>query len=103
MTSPAVVEHFAKMFEKMFSDDLRLMTISELSRRVGRDRGLLGHAMNLWESSHGAWGLAFVRLSSDIDNNSRYTCMKAWDDFVRRGELDSAKRGVLGYRGARYR
>ena len=99
LTSPSVVS----FFRQMFNDKRMLLSISELSGRVGRDRATLRHLMDLWESSKGAFGLAFIRMSSDADNSHRYTCLNAWDDYVRREELASAQRSEVGFRGARYR
>ena len=99
LTSPSVVD----FFKKMFNDKRMLLSISELASRVGRDRASIRHSMDLWEHSKGAFGLAFIRMSADADNNHRYTCLNAWDDFVRREELAAAERAELGYRGARYK
>lgn len=99
LTSPSVVS----FFRQMFSDKRQLLSIRELASRVGRDRATLRQAMNLWEHSKGALGLAFIRLTADADSSHRYTCLSAWDDYVRREELATAQRAELGYRGARYR
>ena len=99
LTSPSVVS----FFRQMFNDKRQLLSIRELASRVGRDRATLRQLMDLWEKSKGAFGLAFIRLTSDADSGHRYTCMSAWDDFVRREELASAQRSELGYRAARYR
>lgn len=99
LTSPSVVAFFSKMF----NDKRMLLSISELASRVGRDRASIRRLMDAWEHSKGAFGLAFIRMSSDADNNHRYTCLNAWDDFIRREELASAERAEIGFRGARYR
>lgn len=99
LTSPSVVAFFSKMF----NDKRQLLSIRELAARVGKDRATLRQLMDLWEESKGAFGLAFIRLTSDAENGHRYTCMSAWDDFVRREELASAQRMEIAYRAARYR
>lgn len=99
LTSPSVVS----FFRQMFNDKRMLLSISELASRVGRDRATLRHLMDLWEKSKGAFGLAFIRMSSDADSGHRYTCLSEWDDYVRREELASAQRSELGYLAARYR
>ena len=97
LTSPAVVEFFTRRL-----DDRRvLLSISELARRVGADRKSISYAMDDWERSHGAIGLAFIRLGGS-DNGHRHTCMSAYDDWVRRQEQASAGRSEIAYRGSRY-
>lgn len=98
LTSPAV----ADFFQKRLDDRRLLLSISELSRRVGASRKDISHAMDCWERSHGAFGLAFIRLSNDSDNAHRLTCMGAYDDWIRRKERDSAGRGVFSIREDRY-
>ena len=94
LTSPAVREYFNRILD----DKRHLMSVLELSRRVGANRRDLSYAMDLWTSSKGAFGLAFMRLNND---GRRYTCMSAYDDWVRREQLSSAGRGEIAWRGAR--
>lgn len=99
ITSPLVIE----FFREKFCTDTRLMSISELSRRVNCDRAKIRLQMDIWEHTKGAMGLSFIRVSNDGDNSHRFTCIKAWNDYVRREELAAAQRGELGYKAARYR
>ena len=99
LTRPSAIE----FFKRMFCNDVALLSISERADRVGKDRASIRNLMDAWEHSKGAFGLAFIRMSADADNKHRYTCMKAWKDYVRREELAAAQRAEIGYRGARYK
>ena len=99
LTSPSVIE----FFREKFCIDTMLISISELSRRVNCDRAKIRLQMDIWENTKGAMGLAFIRVSNDGDNAHRFTCLKAWNDYVRREELAAAQRAEMAYKAARYR
>lgn len=58
--------------------DVCLWTISEAARATGLSRDLITQAVKLWESSRGAFGLAFVRCSNSERAHVRKSQVLDW-------------------------
>jgi len=71
------------------NDDIRAMTISETSRTTGFCRDTIRNAMNLYESSKGAFGLPFMRATKCERRRSRKSMVIEW---MSRMERSAARR-----------
>jgi len=60
------------------NDDIRAMTISEISRVTGYSRDTIRSAMNLYEASKGALGLAFMRATIGERRRARRSMVLEW-------------------------
>lgn len=59
-------------------DDICVWTISDIARRTGFSRNTIRYNMDLYESSRGAFGLAFIRATQSDRRRARKSMVLAW-------------------------